>query len=99
MRCCIRPQGFPAFPVRLASEIFQRAPALRGGEGPAVVCDPCCGSGTCLIRDGQVGQAKEHSRSSCRTTIHGGRETRSGPARPSRSACAGKGGGVDRALH
>lgn len=40
--------GFPAFPVRLASEIFQRALALRGGEGPAVVWDPCCGSGYLL---------------------------------------------------
>jgi 23S rRNA G2445 N2-methylase RlmL len=39
--------GFPAFPVRLASEMFQRALALRGG-GPAVVWDPCCGSGYLL---------------------------------------------------
>ncbi|MDP9863626.1 MULTISPECIES: rRNA methyltransferase [Streptosporangium] len=36
--------GFPAFPVRLVSEIFQRALALRGGDEPAVVWDPCCGS-------------------------------------------------------
>ncbi|MEO3805556.1 rRNA methyltransferase [Nonomuraea sp. B1E8] len=40
--------GFPAFPVRLASEIFQRALALRGGDRPAVVWDPCCGSGYLL---------------------------------------------------
>ncbi|HEX4812307.1 MAG TPA: rRNA methyltransferase [Nonomuraea sp.] len=40
--------GFPAFPVRLASEIFQRALALRGGDAPAVVWDPCCGSGYLL---------------------------------------------------
>lgn len=37
--------GFPAFPVRLASEVFQRALALRGGGSPASVWDPCCGSG------------------------------------------------------
>jgi hypothetical protein len=40
--------GFPAFPVRLASEVFQRALALRGGPEPAVVWDPCCGSGYLL---------------------------------------------------
>ncbi|MEV0617397.1 rRNA methyltransferase [Nonomuraea sp. NPDC050404] len=40
--------GFPAFPVRLVSEIFQRALALRGGDRPAVVWDPCCGSGYLL---------------------------------------------------
>ncbi|MGK5552612.1 rRNA methyltransferase [Actinomadura kijaniata] len=40
--------GFPAFPVRLASEIFLRALALRGGDAPAVVWDPCCGSGYLL---------------------------------------------------
>ncbi|MEV0590036.1 rRNA methyltransferase [Nonomuraea cavernae] len=40
--------GFPAFPVRLASEIFQRALALRGGDRPAVVWDPCCGGGYLL---------------------------------------------------
>lgn len=38
--------GHPAFPVRLASEIFQRALALReglGSSGPCVLYDPCCG--------------------------------------------------------
>jgi 23S rRNA (guanine2535-N1)-methyltransferase len=39
--------GFPAFPVRLASEMFQRALALREGR-PAMVWDPCCGSGYLL---------------------------------------------------
>ncbi|MEI3868119.1 hypothetical protein V6S02_13635 [Microbacterium sp. CCNWLW134] len=39
--------GFPAFPVRLASEIFQCARA-RGTEGPVTVWDPCCGSGYLL---------------------------------------------------
>lgn len=39
--------GFPAFPVRLASEMFQRAVELRGG-GPVTVWDPCCGSGYLL---------------------------------------------------
>ncbi|GAA0991750.1 hypothetical protein GCM10009555_079600 [Acrocarpospora macrocephala] len=40
--------GMPAFPVRLASEIFQRALALRGSGDQAVVWDPCCGSGYLL---------------------------------------------------
>ncbi|WP_436975454.1 hypothetical protein [Nonomuraea angiospora] len=31
--------GFPAFPVRPASEVFQRAPALRGGSGDAAGAD------------------------------------------------------------
>ena len=38
--------GHPAFPVRLASEIFQRCLALRAADGltaPGVVYDPCCG--------------------------------------------------------
>ncbi|MEO3824239.1 rRNA methyltransferase [Actinomadura sp. B10D3] len=39
--------GFPAFPVRLASEMFQRALAMRQ-ECSAVVWDPCCGSGYLL---------------------------------------------------
>ncbi|WP_030106535.1 rRNA methyltransferase [Actinoalloteichus caeruleus] len=40
--------GLPAFPVRLASEVFQRAVALRGRSGPVTVWDPCCGSGYLL---------------------------------------------------
>ncbi|WP_182902926.1 50S ribosomal protein L11 methyltransferase [Microbispora sp. H10830] len=39
--------GFPAFPVRLATEMFLRAMELRGG-GRATVWDPCCGSGYLL---------------------------------------------------
>jgi len=38
--------GHPAFPVRLASEIFQRCVALReaqGATGPCVLYDPVCG--------------------------------------------------------
>ena len=38
--------GHPAFPVRLASEIFQRCLALREAEGltaPCALYDPCCG--------------------------------------------------------
>jgi tRNA G10 N-methylase Trm11 len=38
--------GQPAFPVRLASEIFQRCLAIRqsGGQAaPCIVYDPCCG--------------------------------------------------------
>jgi 23S rRNA G2445 N2-methylase RlmL len=43
--------GRPAFPVRLASEIFQRCQARlerAGSAGPYMVYDPCCGSGYLL---------------------------------------------------
>ncbi|MCG5220078.1 rRNA methyltransferase [Streptosporangium sp. KLBMP 9127] len=40
--------GFPAFPVRLATEMFQRAAELRRADRPLVVWDPCCGSGYLL---------------------------------------------------
>jgi 16S rRNA G966 N2-methylase RsmD len=37
--------GLPAFPVRLASEIYQRCLALRGkGNSPCTIYDPCCGA-------------------------------------------------------
>jgi 16S rRNA G966 N2-methylase RsmD len=37
--------GLPAFPVRLASEIYQRCLALRGqGSSPCTIFDPCCGA-------------------------------------------------------
>lgn len=37
--------GRPAFPVRLASEVFQRCMAARpAGSGPCLLYDPCCGS-------------------------------------------------------
>jgi 23S rRNA (guanine2535-N1)-methyltransferase len=40
--------GHPAFPVRLASEIFQRCVAHRaaiyGNTAPCVLYDPCCGA-------------------------------------------------------
>ncbi len=39
--------GHPAFPVRLASEVFQRCVSARFPSGPAgqaVVYDPCCGT-------------------------------------------------------
>ena len=37
--------GHPAFPIRLASEVFQRCQSLRGKAGAAVsVYDPCCGA-------------------------------------------------------
>jgi hypothetical protein len=39
--------GQPGFPVRLASELFQRCLAVRksaGFDGPCTVYDPCCGS-------------------------------------------------------
>src|SRR5258708_9232946 len=38
--------GHPAFPVRLASEIFQRCLAYQpvGHPGPFTLYDPCCGT-------------------------------------------------------
>lgn len=40
--------GHPAFPVRLASEIFQRClehrKAISGTSSPCVLYDPCCGA-------------------------------------------------------
>jgi hypothetical protein len=37
--------GHPVFPVRLASEIFQRCLELRGqGNPPCTIYDPCCGA-------------------------------------------------------
>jgi 23S rRNA (guanine2535-N1)-methyltransferase len=37
--------GYPAFPIRLASEIYQRCLAWRGKNGqPCTVYDPCCGA-------------------------------------------------------
>lgn len=35
--------GYPALPVRLASEVLQRCLAIRGATSPAVLYDPCCG--------------------------------------------------------
>lgn len=36
--------GHPAFPVRLASEIFQRCLAIRNDPAPCALYDPCCGA-------------------------------------------------------
>ena len=40
--------GYPAFPVRLTSEIFQRCLAIRkttyGNSTPCTLYDPCCGA-------------------------------------------------------
>jgi len=36
--------GHPAFPVRLASEIFQRCLATRATTAPCALYDPCCGA-------------------------------------------------------
>ena len=37
--------GHPAFPVRLASEIYQRCLAFREkGSSPCTIYDPCCGA-------------------------------------------------------
>ena len=43
--------GHPAYPVRLASEVWQRCVAVlraEGRAGPYVLYDPCCGSGYLL---------------------------------------------------
>lgn len=43
--------GYPSFPVRLASEIFQQCIAIRQAQGQKQTCtlyDPCCGSGYLL---------------------------------------------------
>ena len=43
--------GFPAFPVRLAGELFQRCCdhlARRGKQPPYTLYDPCCGGGYLL---------------------------------------------------
>ena len=43
--------GHPAFPIRLASEMFQRCLMRRAAEqfsGPCAVYDPCCGTGYLL---------------------------------------------------
>jgi 16S rRNA G966 N2-methylase RsmD len=37
--------GHPAFPIRLASEVYQRCLAWRGlASGPCTIYDPCCGA-------------------------------------------------------
>jgi 23S rRNA (guanine2535-N1)-methyltransferase len=37
--------GHPAFPIRLASEVYQRCLAWRGMENsPCTIYDPCCGA-------------------------------------------------------
>ena len=44
--CSTACPAHPAFPVRLASEIFQRCLALRAADGlttPCALYDPCCG--------------------------------------------------------
>ena len=47
--------GFPAFPVRLASELFQRAAAmLPPSSYPISLFDPCCGSGYLLAVIGML---------------------------------------------
>ncbi len=53
--------GMPGFPVRLASEIFQRAVALHGSTGPSTVWDPCCGSGYLLTVLGLLHPERLHT--------------------------------------
>ncbi len=40
--------GHPAFPVRLASEIYQRCLAYRGRDKACTIYDPCCGAAYAL---------------------------------------------------
>jgi tRNA G10 N-methylase Trm11 len=44
--------GQPAFPARLAREMFEQALALRSAGSPPVVYDPCCGAGHLLATVG-----------------------------------------------
>ena len=45
--------GQPAFPVRLAREMFEQALALRpAGAAPPILYDPCCGAGHLLASVG-----------------------------------------------
>lgn len=53
--------GMPGFPVRLASEIFQRAVALHDSAGPITVWDPCCGSGYLLTVLGLLHSEQLHT--------------------------------------
>jgi hypothetical protein len=49
--------GYPAFPVRLAGEIFQRCRALRAAAGLVIPCslyDPCCGGAYHLVTLGYL---------------------------------------------
>ena len=49
--------GHPAFPVRLADEIFQQALVLfqeRGGQPPVTLYDPCCGGAYLLATLGYL---------------------------------------------
>jgi tRNA G10 N-methylase Trm11 len=53
--------GQPAFPIRLASEIFQRCLALRqknGLSGRGVLYDPCCGAGYLISLLGYLHRAE-----------------------------------------
>lgn len=50
-RVLLHRPGATAFPVRLASEVFQRCVAAlrqQGNDGPYHVYDPCCGTGYLL---------------------------------------------------
>lgn len=51
-RVLVNLPGAPSFPVRLASEVFLRLLALRGGQslaGSVHLFDPCCGSAYHLV--------------------------------------------------
>ncbi len=53
--------GMPGFPVRLASEIFQRASEIHGRGGSLTVWDPCCGSGYLLTVMGLLHPGRIHT--------------------------------------
>jgi tRNA G10 N-methylase Trm11 len=53
--------GYPGFPVRLGSELFERAVRVLDRREPLTVWDPCCGSGQLvttisLLHQEQVGE-------------------------------------------
>jgi hypothetical protein len=50
--------GHPAFPVRLATEIFQRCAAILNATAPYRVYDPCCGGGYLLTVIGSLHKAQ-----------------------------------------
>ena len=49
---------YPAFPVRLAQELFLRCAAHVGVQGPLTLWDPCCGSGYLAVVTGLLNRPR-----------------------------------------